>query len=111
MNSSIFKFKIITIRYSIIRFQNLVDNWSSFDLKNAPENDYIKDMVSISNAYYPDFSIYETLINNGDINLVDFEASSLEDRTDQWMTSTLFRKRKERERFIENHLMQNYSDL
>ena len=99
----------------LARFQNLVDNWSSFDLKNAPDkNDYIKDIwFSISNAYYPDFSIYETLINNGDINLVDFEVILKFGRLYRSMDdiNTVQEKEREWRDFIENHLMQNYSDL
>ena len=60
-----------------------------------------------------DFSIYETLINNGDINLVDFEVILKFGRLYRSMDdiNTVQEKEREWRDFIENHLMQNYSDL
>ena len=57
------------------RFGIIIDQWESiqFDtIKN--QSAYVRDIwAAFSNAFYPDFSTYETLVNSGQINFVDFE--------------------------------------
>ena len=57
------------------RFGIIIDQWESiqFDtIKN--QRAYVRDIwAAFSNAFYPDFSTYETLVNSGQINFVDFE--------------------------------------
>ena len=57
------------------RFGTIINQWESinFDtIKN--QNVYVRDIwAAFSNAFYPDFSTYETMVNSGQINFVDFE--------------------------------------
>jgi len=57
------------------RFGIIIDQWESiqFDtIKN--QRAYVRDIwAAFSNAFYPDFSTYETLVNSGQINFVNFE--------------------------------------
>ena len=57
------------------RFGIIIDQWESiqFDtIKN--QSAYVRNIwAAFSNAFYPDFSTYETLVNSGQINFVDFE--------------------------------------
>tara|TARA_Y100001970_G_scaffold179994_1_gene219142 strand:+ start:765 stop:1439 length:675 start_codon:yes stop_codon:yes gene_type:complete len=57
------------------RFGIIINQWESiqFDtIKN--QNAYARDIwAAFSNAFYPDFSTYETMVNSGQINFVDFE--------------------------------------
>ncbi|SVA99372.1 uncharacterized protein METZ01_LOCUS152226 [marine metagenome] len=57
------------------RFGIIIDQWESiqFDtIKN--QSAYVRDIwAAFSNAFYPDFSTYETLVNSGQINFVNFE--------------------------------------
>jgi len=57
------------------RFGIIIDQWESiqFDTIQNPDA-YVRGIwAAFSNAFYPDFSTYETLVNSGQINFVDFE--------------------------------------
>ena len=60
------------------RFGIIINQWESiqFDtIKN--QNAYVRDIwAAFSNAFYPDFSTYETMVNSGQINFVDFETNN-----------------------------------
>ena len=60
-------------------FSLIIDQWEliKFDtIKN--QDSYVKSIwAAFSNAFYPDLSTYETLVNSGKINLVNFEENFL----------------------------------
>ena len=59
----------------LVRYNALINDWDTFNYDTiVNKKKYISDIwFSIQNAYYPDFSIYETLINSGEINLINFD--------------------------------------
>jgi len=60
-------------------FSLIIDQWEliKFDtIKN--QDSYVKSIwAAFSNAFYPDLSTYEKLVNSGKINLVNFEENFL----------------------------------
>ena len=65
----------------------------------------------LSNAYYPDFTTYETLMSSGEINLVDFNSIKMFGRLYQLMDDYNAVREKEKywRDFIEDRLLINYS--
>ena len=57
------------------RFGLIINQWESIQFDTIQEQGaYARSIwASFSNAFYPDLSTYETLVNSGQINLVDFE--------------------------------------
>jgi len=97
------------------RGQSLINNWNDFKQINLPDrNAFITDIwFSIKNAYYPDFSTYETLMGSGQINLVDFETIKMFGKLYKKMDDINNVQTKEivwRD-FIENRLMIQHSNL
>jgi hypothetical protein len=99
----------------LVRYNALINDWDTFNSDTiVNKKKYISDIwFSIQNGYYPDFSIYETLINSGEINLVDFKTIRSFGRLYESMEDIYNVQKKEREwrDFIENYLMNNYSTL
>ena len=59
--------------------EDLVSSWDSFKPSSIDNKDnYVEDIwFSIKNSFNPDLSTYKTLINSGEINVVDFETIKL----------------------------------
>ena len=99
----------------LVRYNALINDWDTFNYDTiVNKKEYISDIwFSIQNAYYPDFSIYETLINSGEINLINFNTIRRFGRLYESMENIYNVQKKEREwrDFIENYLMNNYSNL
>ena len=99
----------------LVRYNALINDWDTFNYDTiVNKKEYISDIwFSIQNAYYPDFSIYETLINSGEINLINFNTIRRFGRLYESMEDIYNVQKKEREwrDFIENYLMNNYSNL
>ena len=99
----------------LVRYNALINDWDTFNSDTiVNKKKYISDIwFSIQNAYYPDFSIYETLINSGEINLINFNTIRRFGRLYESMEDIYNVQKKEREwrDFIENYLMNNYSNL
>ena len=97
------------------RGQYLINNWSNLKQTHfTDKNEFITDIwFSIKNAYYPDFSTYETLMESGQINLVDFETIKMFGKLYKKMDDINNVQTKELEwrDFIENRLMIQHSDL
>ena len=57
------------------RFGIIINQWESIQFDTIEnQNAYVRGIwAAFSNAFYPDFSTYETLVNSGQINFVDFE--------------------------------------
>ena len=60
-------------------FSLIIDQWESIKFDTIKNQDsYVKSIwAAFSNAFYPDLSTYETLVNSGKINLVNFEENFL----------------------------------
>ena len=99
----------------LVKFNALINNWDTFNADTIVNKEkYISDIwFSIKNGYYPDFSIYETLVNSGEINLLDFNTIRRFGRLYESMEDIYNVQKKEREwrDFIENYLMNNSPDL
>ena len=59
--------------------EDLVSNWDTFKPSSIDNKDrYVEDIwFSIKNSFKPDLSTYETLLNSGEINIIDFETIKL----------------------------------
>ena len=60
-------------------FSLIIDQWESIKFDTIKNQDsYVKSIwAAFSNAFYPDLSTYEKLVNSGKINLVNFEENFL----------------------------------
>jgi len=91
----------------------IIDQWETIQFDTIKNKDlYISDIwSSIKNAFYPDFTTYETLMNNGQINLVDFETIKYFGRLYKYMDDINGVQKKERgwRDFLENHFMTKYA--
>ena len=107
------KFKLIEYDRQALRFQLLIDNWESFNTDTIQDKkEFVSDIWFIlSNAYYPDFTTYETLKSSGDINLVDFNTINMLGRLYKLMDDykALHEKEKNWRDFVEDRLLRNYS--
>ena len=107
------KFKLIEYDRQALRFQLLIDNWESFNTDTIQDKkEFVRDIWFIlSNAYYPDFTTYETLKSSGDINLVDFSTINMFGRLYKLMDDykALHEKEKNWRDFVEDRLLRNYS--
>ena len=96
-----------------VRFQLLIDNWESFNIDTIQDKEgFVSDIWFIlGNAYYPDFTTYETLMSSGEINLVDFNSIEMFGRLYQLMDdyNAVHEKEKYWRDFIEDRLLINYS--
>ena len=56
-------------------FSIIIDQWESIKFDTIEnQSSYIRSIwAAFSNAFYPDLSTYETLVNSGKINLVNFQ--------------------------------------
>ncbi|MEL1235433.1 MAG: hypothetical protein VXA61_02055 [Candidatus Neomarinimicrobiota bacterium] len=107
--------RIILYERQISRGQFLINNWNEIKKMSFDEkNEFIADIwFSIKNAYYPDFSTYETLMGSGQINLVDFKTIKMFGTLYKTMDNIKSVQTKETEwrDYIENRLMIEHSDL
>ena len=107
------KSKLIEYDRQALRFQLLIDNWESFNTDTIQDKkEFVSDIWFIlSNAYYPDFTTYETLKSSGDINLVDFNTINMFGRLYKLMDDykALHEKEKNWRDFVEDRLLRNYS--
>ena len=107
------KSKLIEYDRQAVRFQLLIDNWESFNIDTIQDKEgFVSDIWFIlSNAYYPDFTTYETLMSSGEINLVDFNSIKMFGRLYQLMDdyNAVHEKEKYWRDFIEDRLLINYS--
>ena len=96
-----------------VRFQLLIDNWESFNIDTIQDKEgFVSDIWFIlGNAYYPDFTTYETLMSSGEINLVDFNSIKMFGRLYKLMDdyNAVHEKEKYWRDFIEDRLLINYS--
>jgi hypothetical protein len=96
-----------------VRFQLLIDNWESFNIDTIQDKEgFVSDIWFIlGNAYYPDFTTYETSMSSGEINLVDFNSIKMFGRLYQLMDdyNAVHEKEKYWRDFIEDRLLINYS--
>ena len=55
-------------------FSIIIDQWESINFDTIEDQGpYVRSIwAAFSNAFYPDLSTYETLVNSGKINLVNF---------------------------------------
>ena len=96
-----------------VRFQLLIDNWESFNIDTIQDKEgFVSDIWFIlGNAYYPDFTTYETLMSSGEINLVDFNSIKMFGRL--YKRYEDYKGEHEKEKywrdFIEDRLLINYS--
>ena len=107
------KSKLIDYERQADRLKNLIDNWESFNPDTVKEKKrFVSDIFFVlGNAYYPDFTTYETLMNSGEINLVDFNTIKMFGRLYKLMDDYKATHNKEiswRD-FIEDRLLSNYS--
>ena len=107
------KSKLIEYERQADTFKNLIDNWESFNPDTVKDKkEFVSDIFFVlGNAYYPDFTTYETLMNSGEINLVDFNTIKMFGRLYKLMDDYKATHNKEiswRD-FIENRLLSNYS--
>ena len=107
--------RIILYDRQIRRGQFLINNWNEIKKMSLDDkNEFIADIwFSIKNAYYPDFSTYETLMGSGQINLVDFKTIKMFGTLYKTMDNIKSVQKKETEwrDYIENRLMIEHSDL
>ena len=107
------KSKLIEYYRQAVRFQLLIDNWESFNIDTIQDKEgFVSDIWFIlGNAYYPDFTTYETLMSSGEINLVDFNSIKMFGRLYQLMDdyNAVHEKEKYWRDFIEDRLLINYS--
>ena len=107
------KSKLIEYDRQAVRFQLLIDNWESFNIDTIQDKEgFVSDIWFIlGNAYYPDFTTYETLMSSGEINLVDFNSIKMFGRLYQLMDdyNAVHEKEKYWRDFIEDRLLINYS--
>ena len=107
--------RIILYERQISRGQFLINNWNEIRKMSLDDkNEFIADIwFSIKNAYYPDFSTYETLMGSGQINLVDFKTKKMLGTLYKTMDNILSVQTKETEwrDYIENRLMIEHSAL
>ena len=107
------KFKLIEYDRQALRFQLLIDNWESFNTDTIQDKkEFVSDIWFIlGNAYYPDFTTYETLMSSGEINLVDFNSIKMFGRLYKLMDdyNAVHEKEKYWRDFIEDRLLINYS--
>ena len=107
--------KIILYDRQISRGQLLIKNWDEIrKMSLDKKNEFIADIwFSIKNAYYPDFSTYETLMGSGQINLVDFKTIKMFGTLYKTMDDIKSVQTKETEwrDYIENRLMIEHSAL
>ncbi|MEL1223694.1 MAG: hypothetical protein VW522_05555 [Candidatus Neomarinimicrobiota bacterium] len=107
--------RIILYDRQISRGQLLINNWNEIGKMSLDDkNEFIADIwFSIKNAYYPDFSTYETLMGSGQINLVDFKTIKMFGTLYKTMDNIKSVQTKETEwrDYIENRLMIEHSDL
>lgn len=106
--------RLIQYDRQIKRGKILIDQWNTFDRDTlSNKGEFIRDIwYSISNGFYPDFSTYETLMNSGQINLIDFEIIKMLGRLYSSMDdiNEVQKKEKEWRDFIENRLMIEHAD-
>tara|TARA_B100000959_G_scaffold279599_1_gene340043 strand:+ start:80 stop:778 length:699 start_codon:yes stop_codon:yes gene_type:complete len=107
------KSKLIEYERQADTFKNLIDNWESFNPDTVKDKkEFVSDIFFVlGNAYYPDFTTYETLMNSGEINLVDFNTIKMFGRLYKLMDDYKATHNKEiswRD-FIEDRLLSNYS--
>ena len=107
--------RITLYERQIRRGQFLINNWNEIRKMSLDDkNEFIADIwFSIKNAYYPDFSTYETLMGSGQINLVDFKTIKMFGTLYKTMDNIKSVQTKETEwrDYIENRLMIEHSDL
>ena len=107
------KSKLIEYDRQAVRFQLLIDNWESFNIDTIQDKEgFVSDIWFIlGNAYYPDFTTYETLMSSGEINLVDFNSIKMFGRLYKLMDdyNAVHEKEKYWRDFIEDRLLINYS--
>ena len=107
------KYKLREYDRQAVRFQLLIDNWESFNIDTIQDKEgFVSDIWFIlGNAYYPDFTTYETLMSSGEINLVDFNSIKMFGRLYQLMDdyNAVHEKEKYWRDFIEDRLLINYS--
>ena len=107
--------RIILYDRQISRGQLLIKNWDEIRKMGLDKkNEFIADIwFSIKNAYYPDFSTYETLMGSGQINLVDFKTIKMFGTLYKTMDDIKSVQTKETgwRDYIENRLMIEHSDL
>ena len=107
--------RIILYDRQISRGQLLINYWNEIRKMSLDDkNEFIADIwFSIKNAYYPDFSTYETLMGSGQINLVDFKTIKMFGTLYKTMDNINSVQTKETEwrDYIENRLMIEHSDL
>ena len=107
--------RIILYERQISRGQFLINNWNEIRKMSLDDkNEFIADIwFSIKNAYYPEFSTYETLMGSGQINLVDFKTIKMFGTLYKTMDNIKSVQTKETEwrDYIENRLMIEHSDL
>ena len=107
--------RIILYDRQISRGQLLINYWNEIRKMSLDDkNEFIADIwFSIKNAYYPDFSTYETLMGSGQINLVDFKTIKMFGTLYKTMDDIKSVQTKETgwRDYIENRLMIEHSDL
>ena len=107
------KSKLIEYERQADKFKNLIDNWESFNPDTVKDKkEFVSDIFFVlGNAYYPDFTTYETLMNSGEINLVDFNTIKMFGRLYKLMDDykATHNKEKSWRDFIEDRLLSNYS--
>jgi len=107
--------RIILYDRQISSGEFLINNWDQIrKMSLGNKNEFIADIwFSIKNAYYPDFSTYETLMGSGQINLVDFKTIKMFGTLYKTMDDIKSVQTKETgwRDYIENRLMIEHSDL
>ena len=107
------KSKLTEYDRQILNFQLLINNWKSFNIDTIQDkNAFVSDIwFIINNAYYPDFTTYETLMSSGEINLVDFNSIKMFGRL--YKRYDDYKGEHEKEKYwrdyIEDRLLRNYS--
>ncbi len=105
--------KIESYEKQVKRFGLLMEQWETiqFDMVQNQEAFFWDIWASIKNAFYPDFTTYETLMNSGKINLVDFQTINYYGRLYRSMDEINGVQLKEREwrDFLENYFMTKYA--
>tara|TARA_Y100001960_G_C14745687_1_gene865484 strand:- start:96 stop:794 length:699 start_codon:yes stop_codon:yes gene_type:complete len=107
--------KIENYEIQVSRFGRLIDQWETIKFDTVQDQeDYFWDIwASIKNSFYPDFTTYETLMNSGQINLLDFQTISYYGRLYRLMDDINAVQIKERgwRDFLEDYFMTKYANV
>ncbi len=98
----------------ILRHDHLLNNWESIDFDTVQDKRAYTQDISfvIDNSFRPDFTMYETLKNDGKLNLIDLETVNKFGRVYKFVNNIYDLQKKEGEwrDLLEKYFTNKYSD-